>query len=84
MNQQLEGKYAKIHLSYNDPINTDHLPLGEGTIDWHEFFRILKLQNYEGYLGLDLGGRSGIEHDLRKSLEVVQTIGTIHGLHIEV
>jgi sugar phosphate isomerase/epimerase len=81
---KLEGKYGNIHLSDNDPINTDHLPLGEGTIDWHEFFRILKVQDYEGYLGLDLGWRSGIEHDLRKSLEVVQTIGAIHGLHIEV
>jgi sugar phosphate isomerase/epimerase len=80
---KLNGKYANIHLSDNDPCNTDHLPIGEGTIDWNEFFRILKQQNYNGYRGLDLGGRKTIEHDLMRSLERVREIGAHHGLLIE-
>ena len=80
---KLTGKYANVHLSDNDPRNTDHLPIGEGTIDWNEFFRILKLQKYDGYLGLDLGGRETIERDLRQSLEMVRNIGAANGLLIE-
>lgn len=80
---KLEGKYANIHLSDNDPSTADHLPIGEGMIDWHEFFRILKKQGYEGYLGLDLGGRATIEDDLRKSLTVVQSVADSQGLRVE-
>lgn len=66
---KLEGQFANIHVSDNDPRDTHHLPVGEGSIDWREFFRVLKKQNYTGYLGLDLGGREEIERDLRQSRE---------------
>jgi sugar phosphate isomerase/epimerase len=52
---KLKGKYANIHVSDNNPISTDHLPIGDGLIDWEEFFRLLQLQDYQGYLGIDLG-----------------------------
>ncbi len=54
---KLKGRYANIHVADNIPVNCEHIPLGEGTIDWVEFFRILKQQGYEGYLGLDLGAK---------------------------
>jgi len=55
--KKLEGKYANIHLADNDPKDFEHIPLGEGTIDWEEFFRILINDGYDGYLGLDLGAK---------------------------
>ena len=33
----------------------EHIPIGEGSIDWKEFFRTLQEMGYSGYLGLDLG-----------------------------
>jgi sugar phosphate isomerase/epimerase len=78
---KLEGKFGNIHLSDNDPVNTNHLPIGQGSIDWREFFRVLKRLNYEGYLGLDLGMSDTIEEDYKKSIEYISKIG--HELEIE-
>jgi len=55
--KKLEGKFANIHIADNNPIDSEHLPLGSGTIDWDEFFRILVQQKYDGYMGLDLGAK---------------------------
>lgn len=55
--KKLEGRYANVHVADNDPKNADHIPLGTGTIDWEEFFRVLAAQGYDGYLGLDLGAK---------------------------
>jgi sugar phosphate isomerase/epimerase len=54
---KLRGMYANLHVSDNDPASTDHLASGDGVIDWSEFFRLLKVQGYDGYLALDLGNR---------------------------
>ena len=80
---KLEGRYANIHISDNDPVNTDHLPLGDGTIDWEEFFRVLQLQHYEGYLGLDLGGKQTIEQDLKRSLAFIKQVAGDRGIQIQ-
>lgn len=55
--KKLEGRYANIHMADNDPRDSEHLPLGSGSIDWEEFFRILVQQDYQGYLGIDLGAK---------------------------
>lgn len=82
---KLEGKYANIHVADNDPVNTEHLPIGEGTIDWTEFFRVLKVQNYDGYLGLDLGNSNNtIAEDLKNSVEQIRVYAGKHGIAIEV
>ena len=66
---KLQGHYANVHVADNNPVDTAHLPIGEGTIDWREVLRVLKSQEYDGYLGLDLGGRESIESDLLSSRE---------------
>lgn len=71
---KLENKFANIHIADNNPINTEHLPIGKGTIDWFEFFRVLKNMNYQGYLGLDLGGKDSIEEDYKFSIEYIKNI----------
>jgi sugar phosphate isomerase/epimerase len=81
---KLAGKFANIHISDNDPVNTNHLPIGEGPIDWLEFFRVLKTMNYAGYLGLDLGMSKTIVRDYRKSVERIQAIAAKLKLPLEV
>jgi len=80
---KLQGKYANIHVSDNNPVSTDHLPIGEGIIDWDEFFRVLHLQGYHGYIGLDLGGRPTLRDDLRKSRSALCDAASRQGITLE-
>jgi sugar phosphate isomerase/epimerase len=81
---KLRGRFANIHLSDNDPVNANHVPIGEGTIDWKEFFRVLQGMGYDGYLGLDLGMTPSLADDYRKSVERIQAIASELNLQIEV
>jgi sugar phosphate isomerase/epimerase len=81
---KLRGRFAGIHLADNNPVNTDHLPIGDGTINWKEFFRVLKTMKYEGYLGLDLGMTPSLVRDYRKSVERVLAIASKLKLSVEV
>jgi sugar phosphate isomerase/epimerase len=80
---KLRGKFANIHVSDNDPKNTDHLPIGDGIIDWSEFLRVLKTQNYDGYLGLDLGNRPTLVDDLKRSAEKLEQLAAAQGIRLE-
>lgn len=80
---KLQGQYANIHVSDNNPRNTDHLPIGQGTIDWDEFFRVLKLQNYHGYLGIDLGNRTSLVEDIQASFEMLRQSAWRQGMDVE-
>jgi sugar phosphate isomerase/epimerase len=77
---KLEAKYANIHISDNDPQNAEHIAVGDGVIDWNEFFRILKNQGYDGYLGLDLSSRATLENDLLRSRDFIQKVAAAEGL----
>jgi len=81
---KLAGKFANIHISDNDPTDTNHLPIGDGSIDWLEFFRTLKAMNYSGYLGLDLGMSKSIVRDYQKSRERIQSIAAQLKIPMEV
>jgi sugar phosphate isomerase/epimerase len=82
--KKLEGKFANIHISDNNPVDTNHLPIGDGSIDWLEFFRVLKTMKYSGYLGLDLGMSLTIVRDYQKSLRRIRTIASRIKVPIEV
>ena len=77
---KLRGRFANIHVSDNNPANTDHLPIGEGVIDWPEFMRVLKSQGYNGYLGLDLGDCPTLVDDLKRSAERLEQLATEQGI----
>ncbi len=81
---KLRGKFANIHLSDNDPAGTEHLPLGEGSIDWWEFFRVLKAMKYDGYLGLDLGDTRPLIPGYRKSVRLIREIASRLRFRVEV
>lgn len=80
---KLRGHFANIHLADNNPVDTEHLPLGEGAIDWREFFRVLKRMKYDGYLGLDLGTRRPLVAGYRKSVEYLRRLARELGLKLE-
>ncbi len=82
---KLKGRFANIHIADNFPVNCDHLPIGEGSIDWNEFFRILKLQGYNGYLGLDFGAKDSdeLERRLLKSRDYCAQIAENNGISLE-
>lgn len=82
--KKLEGKFANIHISDNDPVNAEHLPIGGGSIDWLEFFRVLKSMNYAGYLGLDLGMSKTIVRDYQRSVDRIQEIARKLRISLEV
>jgi sugar phosphate isomerase/epimerase len=82
--KKLEGKFANIHISDNDPVDTEHVPIGDGSIDWLEFFRTLKEQKYAGYLGLDLGMTKTIVRDYQRSVKRIQEIARRLKMSIEV
>jgi len=81
--KKLEGNFANFHLSDNIPSDTNHLPIGDGSIDWDEFFRVLKIMNYDGYLGLDLNKSSALEQDYLKSYRFIENLCNKHGITVE-
>ncbi|MEX0776330.1 MAG: sugar phosphate isomerase/epimerase family protein [Phycisphaeraceae bacterium] len=81
---KLQGRYANIHIADNDPSTAEHLGIGEGSIDWDEFFRVLKLHDYQGYLGLDHGAHNGdLAGELRRSAERLMVMAGARGIALE-
>ena len=81
---KLRGHFANIHIADNIPVSTEHLPIGEGIIDWKEFFRVLHGMGYSGHLGLDLGMRKSLVRAYRSSVERIQGIAAELGIAIDV
>ncbi len=63
-----------------NPANSQHLPIGDGSIDWKEFLGTLDRAGYKGYLGLDLGLNDQLLDGYRRSVERLQEIAA--GLNI--
>ncbi|HEU0141729.1 MAG TPA: sugar phosphate isomerase/epimerase family protein [Bryobacteraceae bacterium] len=82
--EKLRNRFANIHIADNNPKDTGHLAIGDGVIDWEEFFVVLKRMNYTGYLGLDLGTSRHLAADYRKSLDRIQSIASKLKIKIEV
>jgi sugar phosphate isomerase/epimerase len=81
--KKLQGHFANIHISDNDPVNMDHITVGRGSIDWHEFFRLLGEVRYQGYLGIDLSASKTLRQDLLESADFILKQGRQAGLDIE-
>jgi sugar phosphate isomerase/epimerase len=53
-----------VHASDNNFLTEDHLEVGKGGIDWANVFKALKKHNYQGYIGIDVGGKAEIKNTL--------------------
>lgn len=80
---KLKDQFANIHIADNDPVATDHLPLGRGSVDWEEFFTTLKRMNYQGYLGLDLSASDTLGTDLIESAVFIKKVCSQLGMEVE-
>jgi sugar phosphate isomerase/epimerase len=65
--RRLKNHIDYIHLSDNRGFNVEHLPAGEGEINWSVFFETLDQINYKGYIGLDIGGEESDVEDIEKA-----------------
>ncbi len=81
---KLQGHFANVHVSDNDPANSQHLPIGDGSIDWKEFLMTLDRGGYNGYLGLDLGLSDQLLDGYRRSVERLQEIAGELKIEMEV
>ena len=54
--EKLGRRIAYVHASDNDGRTNEHLALGDGKIDWPSLFAALRKHNFNGYVGVDVGG----------------------------
>ena len=73
---KLKGQFANVHVSDNNPSSSDHLPVGDGSIDWVEFISELHRMGFDGYLGLDFGLTDKTADNYRKSAERLRAIAS--------
>ena len=67
----LGERIGYIHLSDNDGVYDEHLPIGEGTVDWEKADGLWKQLNRKVPLTLEVGGFNGV----RKSLAFLKEHG---------
>ena len=67
----LWDRIGYFHLSDNNGVDDDHLPIGEGTVDWEKADRLWKQLNRKVPLTLEVGGPDGV----RKSLAFLKGQG---------
>ncbi|NND05423.1 MAG: sugar phosphate isomerase/epimerase [Saprospiraceae bacterium] len=59
--RRLKGHVDYIHISDNGGSKVEHLPIGEGNIRWDVFFETLDIIDFQGHIGIDIGGsESGV------------------------
>ena len=68
-----------VHVNDNNGTGDDHLPPGEGSIDWPKVIAQLDSYNFRGALILELSGRHGTDYattmaEARKSRDFLQKI----------
>lgn len=62
--RRLAGSIDYIHLSDNRGDRVEHVPPGQGRINWNDFFAALRLINFKGEIGIDIGGAESEVADL--------------------
>lgn len=60
------GEYIRyMHLSDNQGLFDDHLPIGAGSVDWEQVNRLWEVLNHCSHITLEVGGISGVEQSIR-------------------
>lgn len=62
--EMLGKKIFYVHASDSDFLTEDHLEIGKGSIDWVSMLKALKKHRYQGYIGIDVGGKAEMRREL--------------------
>lgn len=62
--EMLGKRIFYVHASDNNFLTEDHLEIGKGNINWTNVLKALKKHNYQGYIGIDIGGKHEIKNQL--------------------
>ncbi|HIE18160.1 TPA: sugar phosphate isomerase/epimerase [Candidatus Bathyarchaeota archaeon] len=62
--EMLGKRIFYVHASDSNFLTEDHLEIGTGNIDWENFFKALKKHNFQGYIGIDIGGKKELKPHL--------------------
>ena len=65
--QKLSGRLKIIHASDNKGKYDDHLPPGEGAIDWLRFFRQLHASGFQGSIITEIAGKGETQRILESA-----------------
>jgi len=65
--EMLGKRIFYVHASDSDYLIEDHLEVGKGNIDWTSTLKALQKHQYEGYIGIDIGGKP----ELRSTLDAM-------------
>jgi len=67
--EMLGKRIFYVHASDNNFLSEDHLEVGAGSVDWKNLLEALRKHNYQGFIGIDVGGKK----DLRPQLDAMYT-----------
>ncbi len=62
--EMLGDRIFYVHASDSDFLTEDHLEIGTGRVDWEGLLKALVKHGYEGFIGIDIGGRKELKHRL--------------------
>lgn len=72
--EKLGDRLFYVHVSDNDGRSNEHLAPGLGTVDWEGVFAALKKHQFQGWVGVDVGGVPDLDDQYRRSLIFLQEI----------
>lgn len=78
--EKLGDRICYVHVSDNDSRTNEHLPLGQGTIDWEGVFLALKKHQFSGYVAIDLGHIPNIDEEYVRSKTFLEDLARRLGL----
>ncbi|MGD8780463.1 MAG: sugar phosphate isomerase/epimerase family protein [Ignavibacteria bacterium] len=64
---RLKDHVNYIHISDNNGTKVEHLDIGKGKINWNVFFETLDRINFNGHIGIDVGGAESAIDDMDKA-----------------
>ena len=62
--EMLGKRIFYVHASDSNFLTEDHSEVGTGSVDWENLLKALKKHNYQGFIGIDIGGKKELKPHL--------------------
>jgi sugar phosphate isomerase/epimerase len=70
--EKLGRRIFYVHASDNDGRDNAHLAPGRGTVDWDTLILGLRRHNFDGYIGVDVGGVPDLDSQYREGVAFIR------------